>query len=137
MSKKILVVDDEVEICSVLRQFFQREGYEVMTSTDGDDALALAMQERPHVIMLDIKMPGISGIEVLRLLREQHHPAKIIMLSAVKDDGVIKDALQLGADGYLTKPFHLEHVAQLVASMSGSQPAAPPGGAQGMPADRE
>ncbi len=135
MAKKILVVDDEVEICSVLRQFFQREGYEVTTATDGDAALTLAMQERPHIIMLDVKMLGISGIEVLRLLREQHHPAKIIMLSAVKDEDVIREALQLGADGYLTKPFHLEQVAQLVASVSSGKPNAPSGGAHGMPAD--
>ena len=125
MPKKILVVDDEVEICSILRQFFQKLGYDVVTTSDGGSAIALATQEKPHIIVLDVKMPGTSGVEVLRLLREGRHPAKIIMLSAVKDDDVIKEALRLGADGYLTKPFHLEHVAQLLASVTGHKPAPP------------
>ena len=122
MSKKILIVDDEAEICSVLRLFFQKQGYQVVTCTDGDGAIALAAQERPHLIILDMKMPGISGVEVLRLLRENHNAAKIIILSAVKDDNVIQETLRLGADGYLTKPFRLEHVAQLMQSVLGIKP---------------
>ena len=123
MSKKILIVDDEAEICSVLRLFFQKQGYQVVTCTDGDGAIALAAQERPHLIILDMKMPGISGVEVLRLLRENHNAAKIIILSAVKDDNVIQETLRLGANGYLTKPFRLEHVAQLMQSVLGIKSA--------------
>ena len=119
MSKKILVVDDEVEICTILRRFFQQQGFEVVTSTDGDNALTLATKERPHLILLDMKMPGISGVEVLRILRENHHPAKVVILSAVKDESVIKETLRMGADGYLTKPFRLEQVAQLMNSLLG------------------
>ena len=124
MTRKILIVDDEVEICSMLRRFFQKQGHQVVTCTDGDGAIALAAQERPHLIILDIKMPGISGVEVLRLLRENHNAAKIIILSAVKDDNVIQETLRLGANGYLTKPFRLEHVAQLMQSVLGIKPAA-------------
>ena len=122
MSKKIMIVDDETGICSVLRRFFQDQGYQVVTCTDGDGAIALATQERPQFIILDVKMPGISGAEVLRLLRENHSTAKIIILSAVKDDSVIQEMLRLGADGYLTKPFRLEHVAQLMQSVLGTKP---------------
>ena len=130
MPKKILVVDDELEICAVLRAYFQKQGYEVVTSTDGGSAIALAAQERPQIIILDVKMPGISGVEVLRILREKRHPAKIIMLSAVKDDDVVKEALRLGADGYLAKPFHLDQVAQMLTSVSGHKfaPLQPPRG---------
>ena len=119
MPKKILIVDDEVEICGILRRFFQQQGFEVVTSTDGDNAITLATQVRPHVILLDMKMPGISGVEVVRILRENRHPAKIIILSAVKDEGVIKETLRQGADGYLTKPFRLEQVSQLLNSLLG------------------
>lgn len=125
-TKKILIVDDEAEICSVLRLFFQKQGYQVVTCTDGDGAIALAAQERPHLIILDMKMPGISGVEVLRILRENRSTAKIIILSAVKDDGVIQETLRLGAHGYLTKPFRLEHVEQLLHSVLGTKPAAGP-----------
>ena len=122
MPKKILIVDDEAEICNILQLFFQKQGYQVIVSTDGDSALPLAMQEHPNIIILDMKMPGISGVEVLRILKENHNPAKVIILSAVKDDSVIKETLRMGADGYLTKPFRLEHVAQLLASVTAGPP---------------
>lgn len=127
MSRKILIVDDEAEICSVLRLFFQKQGYQVVTCTDGDGAIGLVSQERPQLVILDMKMPGISGVEVLRILREKRSAAKVIMLSAVKDDGVIQETLRLGADAYLTKPFRLDHMAQLVESViSGKKGAATP-----------
>lgn len=125
MIKKILIVDDEMEICNVLRTFCQKQGYQVVTCTDGGGAIALVTQERPHVVLLDMKMPGISGVEVLRILREKHSAVKILVISAVKDDGVIQETLRLGADGYLTKPFRLEHVAQLIDSVLGVKRTVP------------
>ena len=126
MTKKILIVDDELEICSLLRRFFQREGYQVVTCTDGGGAITLVNQEHPDLIILDMRMSGISGVEVLRILREQYGDVKIVMLSGVSDEDVVQETLRLGADAYLIKPFRLEHAAQLVDSVMGVKHGAIP-----------
>jgi two-component system response regulator VicR len=104
MASKILVVDDERPIADILKFNLEKEGYEVLCAFDGDEAIQLALDESPELILLDIMLPKKDGIEVCRQIR-QHKQMPIIMLTA-KDSEVDKVlGLELGADDYVTKPF--------------------------------
>src|SRR5699024_8461721 len=104
MKQKILVVDDEKPIADILKFNLEKEGYEVTCAHDGNDAIALAEEIKPDIILLDIMLPGKDGNEVCREVRKtQSMP--IIMLTA-KDSEIDKViGLELGADDYVTKPF--------------------------------
>jgi DNA-binding response OmpR family regulator len=105
-NKKILVVDDETAILKTLRFNLERSGYSVVTATDGRSAVALAQREQPDLIVLDIMLPVLDGIEVCKEIRK-FSPVPIIMLTA-KDQEIDKVlAFELGADDYVTKPFAL------------------------------
>ncbi|WP_430160047.1 response regulator transcription factor [Paenibacillus algorifonticola] len=121
MDKKILVVDDEASIVSAVAYAFRREGYLVETAGDGEEALEKVAIFQPHVIILDVMMPRMSGYEVCRKL-ENRHGVGIILLT-VKNDIVDKVlGLELGADDYMTKPFDLrELVARAKALMRRTQ----------------
>src|SRR5699024_6319680 len=104
MAKKIVVVDDEKPIADILEFNLQKEGYEVHCAYDGNDALELILDIVPHLVLLDIMLPGIDGMEVCREVRKKHD-MPIIMLTA-KDSEIDKVlGLELGADDYVTKPF--------------------------------
>lgn len=115
--KKILVVDDELAILQTLRFNLERNGYAVCTATDGRSAVALAASERPDLIILDIMLPVLDGIEACKEIRKKTN-APIIMLTA-KDQEIDKVlALELGADDYVTKPFSLhEFLARVRARL--------------------
>ncbi len=104
MAEKILVVDDEATMVDIIRYSLEKEGYSVVTAQDGEEALKLARQEKPDLVVLDIMLPQIDGYEVCRTLCvEQGMP--IIMVTAKDElfDKVV--GLEIGADDYLTKPF--------------------------------
>ena len=107
---KILIVDDEVEICEFLEEFFVDRDYEVVTASSGEEALAKIIVEQPDVLLLDVKMPGIDGIEVLKNVKRMYPALKVIMVTAVETADKIKEALALGADNYITKPLSLEYL---------------------------
>ena len=104
--KKILVADDEPDILEVLQYNLTREGYDVITAKDGDDALNKAKTGRPDLIILDIMMPRKSGMEVCEILRSQpaFHETLILMLTALNDEGFHIKGLENGADDYVNKP---------------------------------
>jgi two-component system response regulator AdeR len=117
MSATILVVDDEPHIAEVLRAYLLRDGYDVRTSGDGNEALALARAEHPDVLILDVMLPGMSGFDLLRTLRAEGSRAAVIMLTA-RDDLVDRVAgLELGADDYVVKPFEPREVVARVGAM--------------------
>ena len=103
----MIVVDDEPHIVALVAYHLAKAGYRVSTATNGTDALALASRERPALIVLDLMLPGISGFQVLRKLRENHHTrdVAVLMLTARRDEPDRIEGLSLGADDYLTKPF--------------------------------
>jgi two-component system alkaline phosphatase synthesis response regulator PhoP len=102
--KEILVVDDEPRIAEICRDYLKRAGFEVITASNGDDALALARSRQPDLIVLDLKLPGRDGLDVTRALRQRSN-VPIIMLTARIEESDKLVGLELGADDYLTKPF--------------------------------
>lgn len=104
MAKKILVVDDEERLVSLVKAYLEQEGYRVATAEDGKEALIAARTEKPDLIILDIMMPEMDGYEFMRLhRREQNTPIILLTAKVDKDDKVV--GLELGADDYVTKPF--------------------------------
>jgi two-component system response regulator (stage 0 sporulation protein F) len=107
---KLLIVDDDLQIADFLRTFFVDRGYNVFVAGDGDKALALVKKEKPHIVLLDIKIPNISGMEVLRQIRDIDKNIKVIMMTGVDDDAMMSLAKEYGAVDYITKPFSLHHL---------------------------
>jgi two-component system, OmpR family, KDP operon response regulator KdpE len=113
---RVLVVDDEPQILRGLRANLVARGYEVDTSADGETALDLAIKSRPDVVILDLGLPGMDGVEVIRGLRAWSS-VPIIVLSAREQEGEKVEALDAGADDYVTKPFGMgELLARVRAS---------------------
>ena len=115
-SVRILVVDDELPICELLSEFLTLQGYDVTTANSGEDALSRFREGRPHLVLLDIRMPGMSGLEVLGRIRDMDRDAGVIMLSAFGDASTIQEALQVGADYYMEKPMELDRLLKLLES---------------------
>ncbi|MDR5689333.1 MAG: response regulator transcription factor [Armatimonadota bacterium] len=101
---RVLVVDDDEAILSLLGSYLAREGFEVQTAGDGEAALAAARTSRPDVVVLDVLLPGLDGLEVLRRLRAEGEPY-VILLTAKAEEADRVVGLELGADDYVTKPF--------------------------------
>ena len=114
MKHNILVVDDEVEICDLLQGFLTEEGYQVFTATNGLEAISLGKQNELDLALLDIKMPGMDGIEVFRKLKKVRRDMGVIILTGYGTLGTAKDAMRLGAYDYLTKPFDLGLVKSVI-----------------------
>ena len=104
---KILVVDDEPTICSMMNVFLKQIGYEVKTVNSGEEAMALFNEEAPDMVLLDISMPGMRGIDVLQEMKSRKADCGVIMLSAYGDDQTIQEALDRGAYCYIQKPMEL------------------------------
>ncbi len=105
-AKRVLIADDEPDILEIIQYNLQSEGYEVVTAKNGNDAIDLAKKFQPELIILDIMMPGKTGIEVCNILRMQpaFNDTLIIFLTALSDEGTEVKGLESGADDYLTKP---------------------------------
>lgn len=106
--RRMLIVEDEPDICDCLQDYFTSRGFSVETAYSGEQALGhLTEQDQPEVVLLDIMLPGISGLEVLRRLKDLHPEARVIMVSSLTDPEVQAEAKTCGASGYVTKPFDL------------------------------
>ena len=122
----LLLVDDEPNIIELAQVYLEREGFRIISAGDGKEALELVEKHRPALVVLDLMLPEIDGLEVCRTLRKEENPVAIIMLTA-RDEDIDKIlGLELGADDYLTKPFNpRELVARVKAILrrSTSEPA--------------
>ena len=107
---KVLVVDDEPEAVELLVEFLSSKGYEVLTAADGEEALRRVREDRPHLVLLDIRMPKMSGLDVLRRIREIDAEMGVIMVTAVNEEDVGRQALELGAFDYIVKPLDLKYL---------------------------
>ncbi|RRN74230.1 DNA-binding response regulator [Peribacillus simplex] len=122
MSKKILVVDDEQSIVTLLQYNLEQAGYSVITALDGEQGLQAAVDIRPDLVVLDLMLPKMDGLEVCKQLRQQKINIPILMLTAKDDEFDKVLGLELGADDYLTKPFSpREVVARIKAILRRSQ----------------
>ena len=111
---KILVVDDEIEACNALKEFLDVKGYEVYTAQDGKIALDRVRELRPQLVLLDMIMPGMHGIEVLQEIKKIDPKIGVIMVTVVTDEAQAKKAIQLGAYDYITKPVDLNYLDTVV-----------------------
>ncbi len=102
---KILAVDDEEMILDLFKRILEPEGYELITTRNAKDVLSLLEQHEPDLVLLDIIMPEISGIQVLDLIRRKSN-VPVLMVTASKDTASLHDSLSIGADDYIRKPFH-------------------------------
>ncbi len=107
----ILVVDDDQAVRSVVSRKMQAEGYDCMTAADGREALEKAVTQTFDLVLLDIKMPGPSGMEVLPQIVSEHSDTCVIMITAVVDTQTAVEAMKLGACDYVTKPFNLDDLS--------------------------
>ena len=107
---KLLVADDEQKICRLLESFFVERGFNVLLAHDGKGALSCIRDERPHLVFLDLHMPGLNGLDVLREARAVDETIKIIVITAIEDEETIREAKSLGAADYIIKPFSLEYL---------------------------
>lgn len=113
---KLLVADDEQKICRLLETFFSERGYHVLLAHDGQAALACIRKERPHLVFLDLHMPGLGGLDVLKEARKFDETIKIIVITAVEDEHILRQVKALGAADYVIKPFSLEYLQEEVLS---------------------
>ena len=114
--KTVLVVDDDVKAVELVRLYLDRDGYQVLTAYDGVEALRLARESRPDLIVLDLMLPDIDGLEVCRTLRHESD-VPVIMLTARTTDQDKLTGLDLGADDYVTKPFSPKELAARVRAV--------------------
>ena len=114
---RLLVVDDDADIVELLAASLRFSGFEVKTARNGQDALAVAASERPDLMLLDVMMPGIDGLTVVRRLRESGNRVPVVLLTArdATEDRV--SGLTIGADDYITKPFSLEEVVARIRAV--------------------
>ncbi len=110
--KKILVTDDEIEIVRLLDEFLSSKGYFVSTATDGLEAIRKVKIQRPDAVLLDLIMPGLEGIEVLKEIKKLSPRTPVIVISAVIHENIIRSAREAGADKYFFKPFDLDVIEQ-------------------------
>lgn len=110
MKRKILVIDDEKAVCKMLEKFLVQQGHKPISALSGKEGLKKLQKEKPHIVLLDIRMPDMDGVETLKEIRKLDKRVGIIMITAVKKDAVGRECLKLGAYGYITKPFDFDYL---------------------------
>lgn len=108
--KKILIVDDQMGIRILLSEVFRKEGYETFLAANGKEALEILQSDKPDLVLLDMKIPGMDGLEILRRIRQVNTTIKVIMMTAYGELDMIQEALALGALRHFTKPFDIDEI---------------------------
>jgi CheY-like chemotaxis protein len=132
MMGTILIVDDEAQLVSLLSRFFSRLGFTVLTATNGREGLKRVEEEHPDLVLLDIRMPGMDGMQVLRRIRALDRNISVIMITASHETILASESMALGAYDYITKPIDFPHLERTVLSLfppppepTVTEPAAP------------
>lgn len=115
---KLLVVDDEVDVCDFVRKFFRERNFEVKIAHDGRGAVEVVRAEDPDIVLLDLKMPVMGGIEALREIRELGKTCKVVIVTALEDMASVDEARSFGAVDYITKPLLLEQLERTVLTLA-------------------
>lgn len=111
---KLLIVDDETDITEFAKHFFEKRGIDVITASGGQEALDLISLSNPDLTLLDVRMGEVTGVDVLRKLRESGNMMKVVMVTGVEDPAIIKQARDLGISGFIHKPLALDELEQVV-----------------------
>ncbi len=111
---KILIVDDDEAISSLIKDFLTKKGYNAFTAKDGEEALEILKKEKPILVLLDVRLPGMDGIVVLKRIREMDDKVGVIMVTGIKDEEIFEEAKRLGAYEYIIKPFNLDYLETCV-----------------------
>ncbi len=123
--RRVLVVDDEPELRAMMAEYLQGKGFEVLQAGGGEEAIRRIPEFRPHVVLLDIMMPGLSGVETLRRIKALPQETAVIMVSGIEDVETARQTLVLGAADYVTKPVdfqYLDSVLQVHLFMTQIEP---------------
>lgn len=120
-ARKILVVDDEPSFCELVREFLQTSGYDVILAFSGEEALQAYQLNQPQMVLLDVRMPGMDGLETLLELKTLDPGAMVIMLTAVSEEEIADKAKAIGAFNYLTKPIKPNYLLKFLNTV-GSLP---------------
>src|SRR5436853_1748426 len=125
---RILIVDDEQSVREVLAEYFTEQGYEVATAESGKRALSVLPEHRPDLVLLDIRMPEMDGVETLKRLRQVAPAVSVIMVTANEDVALARATLKIGAVDYVSKPFDFAYLERAVMAglMQAGGPPAPP-----------
>jgi DNA-binding response OmpR family regulator len=119
--KKILIVDDDPDIVRIVSTMLEGQGWQALHAYSGAEALSAVRAERPDLVLLDIMMPGMNGIEVLREARRIAPGMRVIMITAYGDVGSYLESMDLGACEYINKPFETAELLDMIRSVSGSR----------------
>ncbi|MCX5796058.1 MAG: response regulator [Elusimicrobia bacterium] len=111
---EVLVIDDDVNVRDTLKPFLEGKGYEVSTAKDGEDALRIMRSSRPRMILLDVKMPKMNGVEALQAIRRINTQVPILMITGQDDLETVRECMRLGAFDYMIKPLNLEYLETIV-----------------------
>ena len=115
---RLLVVEDEKKLCDMIAKSLHQAGYEVDTCNDGEEALDMIYAEMYDLIVLDLNLPGVDGMDILRELRKENEETKVLILSARSQIADKVDGLDAGANDYMEKPFHLQELEARVRSLT-------------------
>lgn len=110
MKDKILIIDDDIEICHLLKDFLDKKGYTVFCATTAREGIDLLNAEDPRVILLDIRLPDMNGVDTIKEIRKENSSVGIIMITGLKDEDIASQTIELGASDYILKPFDLDYL---------------------------
>lgn len=111
----VLVIDDQPGIRRLLLEVLTEAGYEVMTAANGYEGLQRTKEQKPSLILMDMKMPGMDGLETLKEINKLGQSNKVIMMTAYGELDMVKEAQEIGAFAYITKPFDINELCELIA----------------------
>lgn len=114
MVKKVLVVDDEPEICDCIRDYLEGRGFVVATAKDGREAIGKVETDNPDLVLLDLVMPGLSGLDTLKAIKRINDKVIVIIMTGRGTTETAIESLQLGAYDHIAKPFQLEELLKLI-----------------------
>jgi CheY-like chemotaxis protein len=119
---KILIIDDSLLSRRMLRKILEEKNHQVIEASDGYSALEIYSLENPHLVMLDLTMPGMNGFEVLKKLKAINSNAKVVVATADIQNQTRKQAIEDGADGFITKPYISQEILDLVNNLTSYVP---------------
>ena len=115
---KLLVVDDEEDICDFVRNFFKERNFDVSIAHNGRSAVETVRDESPEIVLLDLKMPVMGGIEALKEIKTINTQCKVIIVTAMEDIETVEEAKKIGAVDFITKPLLLEQLERTVLTLA-------------------